>query len=202
MSLRGRSASRDRRVRSCPSVRVHLETSRLINGLVEGTFWFEGADAYAVQSRFTLASAFPDLNPRFTVAGRELSDYADQNGVKVWSFERRQVGPAIMELNVQAPWRYRSQVRFSTMGSWDPYVGWVRDLFRQSGKITPKLSQKAKELVGDRTETEAMIDAIYRFAVEDIQYEQDYAQLSKAGSPTYPTRCSIAATETAKTKAC
>ena len=161
--------------------------SRLINGLVEGTFWFEGADAYAVQSRFTLASARPDLNPRFTVVGREPErDYADQNGVKVWSFERRQVGPAIMELNVQAPWRYRSQVRFSTMGSWDPYVGWVRDLFRQSGKITPKLSQKAKELVGARTETEAMIDAIYRFAVEDIQYEQDYARVIEGWEPHLP----------------
>jgi len=163
------------------------QPSRLINGLIEGSFWFESSDAHAVKARFTLASARVDQTPKFTVVGpKPALKKAAAKGISVWSFERNDVGPAVMEINIQAPWRYRSQIRFSTMPKWEPYVGWVRDLFRQSGKITPKVSERATSLVKGAGTTEDKIDAIYRFAVEQIQYEQDYARVIEGWEPHLP----------------
>jgi hypothetical protein len=161
--------------------------SSMLSGLVEGTFWFEGTDLYSHQSRYTLAMARPDLSPRFTVLGPAPSlSETTQGDIRVWSFRRDKVAPSVMERNAQAAWRTRSQVRFTTMESWDPYVNWVRDLFRQSSKVTPKVASKAAELVVGLLTSEAKIDAVYRYAVEEIQYEQDYARVIEGWEPHLP----------------
>jgi hypothetical protein len=161
--------------------------SSMLSGLVEGTFWFEGTDLYSHKSRYTLAMARPDLSPQFTVLGPAPSLSGTTKGdIRVWSFRRDKVPPSVMERNAQAPWRTRSQVRFTTMRDWGPYVNWVRDLFRQSNKVTPKLASKAAELVAGLRTVEAKVDAVYRYAVEVIQYEQDYARVIEGWEPHLP----------------
>jgi tetratricopeptide (TPR) repeat protein len=161
--------------------------NRLLPGLVSGTFWFEATDSTTVTSSYTLASALKSRRPTFRVIGPEVPvQKGVLDGVPSWRFERTNVPPAPLEHQVVAPWRRRSQVRFTTMPSWAPYVAWVRDLFREAGRLTPAIRSKAKGLAEGLDSEEDVIAAIYRFAVKDIQYEQDYARVIEGWEPHLP----------------
>jgi tetratricopeptide (TPR) repeat protein len=161
--------------------------NKLLPGLVSGGFWFEGSDTTAVTSRYTLASALEGRTPIFNVVGPEVSVLSGEfEGVRSWQYTREDVPPAVLETQVIAGWRSRSQVRYTTMKSWDAYVAWVRDLFREAGRLTPAVQAKAAALAGEAPSPEAAIAAIYRFAVKDIQYEQDYARVIEGWEPHLP----------------
>lgn len=163
-----------------------LRPSTLIRGLVNGGFWFESGDTWNVQPTLTLATR-QERTPKFTRVGPPIDEQtAEEDGIRVWRFSRRNVPPPPSERPVIAPWREQSQVRFSTMEKWDPYVDWVRDLLRESRRVTNTLQAKAVELTKDAASAEEKVERVYAYASRQIQYEQDYARVIEGWEPHLP----------------
>ncbi|MBM66159.1 MAG: hypothetical protein CMH55_08005 [Myxococcales bacterium] len=163
-----------------------ISASSIIRGLVNGTFWFEAVDTWNVQPTFTIATR-QDRPPNFHRIGDALEETTAQKGdLKVWRFARKGVAPPPTERPVMAPWREQSQVRFSTMEKWDPYVNWVRDLLREGNRVTPTLEATAQTLTKDAATVAEKVDRIYAYASHEIQYEQDYARVIEGWEPHLP----------------
>ncbi len=163
-----------------------IGASSIIRGLVNGTFWFEATDTWNVKPTFTLATR-QGRAPLFHQIGQKIDQKtADQGDLKVWRFQRQGVAPPPTERPVLAPWREQSQVRFSTMDTWDPYVNWVRDLLREGNRITPTVETTARQLTEGASSVAEKVERVYAYATRDIQYEQDYARVIEGWEPHLP----------------
>ncbi len=142
------------------------------------TWFFQQTTGHVRRSRYTLITerdAPFHLHLQGEIKRREQFIQHGKSTLRVNTFNARDVPPLLPDEQSRNPRIYLAKVVVSTVKDWESFVQWDRGMTMQAIKLTPEIKGLALRLApADRSPAER-VRAIYRFVVQKIRYQQDYA---------------------------
>lgn len=96
------------------------------------------------------------------------------DGKRVLSYGALHVPPLVGEPGIPAVRDVLAQVAVSMNPSWDHIAEWDKALLVDAFRSTPETKKLAREITRAATTKRQKIDALTRFVMRDIRYQQDY----------------------------
>ncbi len=95
-------------------------------------------------------------------------------GRRVLEYRATNVAPLVAEPFAPPAVDLLDQVAVSSISDWDTIAGWDAALLVNAFRTTPKLKELAQTLVRDAETKQDKLDALTRFVMREIRYQQDY----------------------------
>jgi transglutaminase-like putative cysteine protease len=136
-------------------------------------WFFHGLGFQFADSHYVL---LVPLEMQLTEFGRGVWDRSEkvQGDRKILEYRSRNVPPLVAEPFMPPMLDLLDQVVLSSIPDWDTIAGWDANLLVDAFRSTPEIKQLALDLTRTAKTKRDKLDAITRFVMREIRYQQDY----------------------------
>ena len=131
---------------------VHIPKKKHLNYQVSGS--------PTVSASSQSNTSFLDIEP----------DITENNYIRTYTFEVRDVPPLKEEYLMPAPQDLAYNISISSIDSWDKLVTWYATLIREQDTITPEITKKTEELLRGAWSRKEKVKRLYEYVATNIQY--------------------------------
>ncbi|MDD5309019.1 MAG: transglutaminase domain-containing protein [Deltaproteobacteria bacterium] len=101
----------------------------------------------------------------------------------IHEFRARHVAPLVAEPFSPPAGDLLDQMMATSIESWDTIAGWETALLHDAFRVTPEIEALARELTREKGTKASKLDAVTRFVMREIRYQQDYETLIAGVKP-------------------